>query len=199
MRGGDLAAIRGCYNKILCQTLLVSVMFLSIKEMELRKIRFDETFEPGQIDFTGEDLAQATPLRVTGSAELLAHTGGEIRIQGKYKVELTAECDRCLVQARFPLDTGFDLFYRPMSDIARDEEVEIDEGETELGFYEGAGMELEDILREQVLLALPMQRVCSEVCKGICPVCGKNRNETPCDCKVEEANDRWGALRNLEL
>jgi uncharacterized protein len=174
-------------------------MFLSIKEMELRKIRFDETFQPGKIDFTGEDLVQASPLHVTGSAELLAQTGGEIRVRGKYNVELTVECDRCLAESRFPLDTGFDLFYRPMSDIARDEEVEIDEEETEIGFYEGAGMELEDILREQVLLALPMQRVCREDCKGICPVCGKNRNETPCDCRVEGADGRWGALRNLEL
>ena len=174
-------------------------MFLSIKEMELRKIRFDETFQPGQIDFTGEDLAQATPLQIIGSAELLAHSDGEIRIQGKYRVEMTAECDRCLATARFPLDTRFDLFYRPMSDIAREEEIEIDEGEAEIGFYEGGGMELEEILREQVLLALPMQRVCSEVCKGICPVCGKNRNETACDCKVQAPDDRWGALRKLEL
>jgi uncharacterized protein len=114
-------------------------------------------------------------------------------------VELTAQCDRCLVTARFPLDAGFDLFYRPDSEIAREEEVEIDEGEAEIGFYEDGGIELEDILREQVLLALPMQRVCSDLCKGICPVCGRNRNETACDCKVETTNDRWGALRNLEL
>ena len=174
-------------------------MFLSIKEMELRKIRFDETFQPGQIDFTGEDLTQASPLRVIGSAELLANLEGEIRIQGKYTVELTAACDRCLALARFPLDTGFDLFYRPMADIADEEEIEIDEAETEIGFYEGGGMELEDILREQVLLALPMQRVCSEVCKGICPVCGKNRNDVECDCKIETTDDRWGALRKLEL
>ena len=98
----------------------------------------------------------------------------------------------------FPLDAAFDLFYRPMSFIAREEEVEIDEGEAEIGFYEGGGMELEDILREQVLLALPMQRVCSDVCKGICPVCGKNRNETTCDCRLESADDRWGALRDLK-
>ena len=82
---------------------------------------------------------------------------------------------------------------------ARIEEVEIDEGEAEIGFYKGDGMELEDILREQVLLALPMQRVCRDDCKGICPACGKNRNETMCDCKIETADDRWGALRNLEL
>ena len=174
-------------------------MFLSIKEMELRKIRFDETFQPGQIDFAGENLEQASPLRATGSAELMAHSGGEIRVRGKYQVEMRAECDRCLTLARFPLDAGFDLFYRPMSDIARNEEVEIEEGDTEIGFYEDGGMELEDIIREQVLLALPMQRVCSEVCKGICPVCGKNRNEIVCDCKVDAADDRWGALRNLEL
>jgi uncharacterized protein len=97
------------------------------------------------------------------------------------------------------LDARFDLFYRPISDIAVEEEVEIDDGEAEIGFYEGGGLELEDILLEQVVLALPMQRVCSDACKGICPVCGRNRNETLCDCRVESADDRWGALRKLEL
>jgi uncharacterized protein len=175
-------------------------MFLSVKEMELRKIRFDETFESGQIDFSGEDLEQVRPLHATGTAELLANTEGELRIRGQYTVEMAAHCDRCLGPARFPLDTRFDLFYRPASCIAREEEVAIDEGEAEIGFYEGGGMELEDILREQVLLALPMQRVCSEACKGICPVCGKNRNEVDCDCKVATRDDRWGAaLRNLNI
>lgn len=174
-------------------------MFLSVKELEQRKVRFDETFEPGQIDFSGQELQQESPLRTTGSAELLAHSDGELRIQGRYSVEITTQCDRCLGSARFALEAGFDLFYRPVSDIAREEEVAIDEGEAEIGFYENGGIELEEILREQVLLALPMQRVCSEVCKGICPVCGKNRNETACDCKIEPADDRWGALRKLEL
>jgi uncharacterized protein len=175
-------------------------MFLSVKEMELRKIRFDEAFPPGQIDFAGEsgELEQLTPLEAKGSAELLAHTDGEVRVQGRYRVEIGAQCDRCLGRARFSLDQSFDLFYRPMSDIAREEEIEIDEGEAELGFYEGGGLELEDILREQVLLALPMQRVCSDVCKGICPVCGRNRNETDCGCRLESQDDRWGALRNLK-
>jgi uncharacterized protein len=175
-------------------------MFLSVKEMELRKIRFDETFESGQIDFTGEDLGQVGPLHASGSAELLAHSEGEIRISGQYDVEMAAQCDRCLGPARFPLRVPFDLFYRPVSFIAREEEVAIDEGEAEIGFYEGGGMELEDILREQVLLALPMQRVCSDECKGICPVCGRNRNEAACDCKVAARDERWGAaLRKLDI
>jgi uncharacterized protein len=58
-------------------------------------------------------------------------------------------------------------------------------------------MELEDILREQILLLLPMQKVCREACKGICPICGRNRNETDCQCKVETVDDRWQALRNI--
>ena len=174
-------------------------MFLSVKEMELRKVRFDETFEPGQIEFTGEELEQLTPLAAKGVAELLAHSDGEVRIQGRYTVEMGSQCDRCLGRARFSLDSGFDVFYRPASYIAREEDVGIDEGEAEIGFYEGGGMELEDILREQVLLALPMQRVCSDVCKGICPACGKNRNETDCGCTLETHDDRWGALRKLEI
>jgi uncharacterized protein len=172
-------------------------MFLSIKEMELRKVRFDETFQSGQIDFSHDEVRQSGDLRATGTAELLENTQGEVRVRGHLQVEIEAECDRCLGTARFPLDTNFDLFYRPMSDIAREEEIEIDEGEAEIGFYEDGGMELEDVLREQILLQLPMQRICQDDCKGICPICGRNRNETACDCRVEPADDRWGALRNI--
>lgn len=173
-------------------------MFLSIKEMEVRKVRFDETFTPGQIDFSDAGVEQASPLRAVGTAELLANTEGEVRITGSFAVEMESECDRCLGRARFRLEPNLDLFYRPVVlDRSREGEVEIDEGEAEIGFYENGGMELEDILREQVLLLLPMQRTCKEDCQGICPICGKNRNETSCDCTVAPADDRWGALRNL--
>ena len=172
-------------------------MFLSIKEMEVRKVRFDETFLPGQIDFPDAGVTQAGPLHVAGVAELLANTDGEVRLRGNLTVTMRSECDRCLGEARFPVEAKLDLFYRPMSYIARDEEIEIDEGEAEIGFYEGEGIELEDILREQILLLLPMQRVCREECKGICPICGKNRNEADCDCKPAAIDDRWKALRDV--
>jgi uncharacterized protein len=173
-------------------------MFFSIKELELRKVRFEETFQPGQIEFEDAGIRQVTPLDTSGVAELLANTEGEVRIRGRFEVTMETECDRCLSVASYPLASGFDLFYRPMADIAVEEEVAIDEGEAEIGFYEGAGIKLEDILREQILLQLPMQRVCSEDCRGICPVCGKNRNEVSCDCREERADDRWAALRDLK-
>jgi uncharacterized protein len=172
-------------------------MFLSVKELELRKIGFDQILESGQVEFAGEDLEQGSPLHAVGSAELLPESGGQLRVWGRYTVEMVALCDRCLARVRFPLEEEFDLYYRPASDVPGEEEVKIDSGEAEIGFYED-GLELEDILQEQVLLALPMQRVCSETCKGICPGCGRNRNETACDCKPA-VDDRWGALRNLEL
>jgi uncharacterized protein len=95
---------------------------------------------------------------------------------------------------------AFDLFYKPAEAVsAAEDEVAIDEGEAEMGFYELPGLELEEILREQVLLQLPMQRVCSEDCKGICPVCGANRNETDCHCETHSADDRWSALKEIHI
>jgi uncharacterized protein len=172
-------------------------MFLSVKEMEVRKVRFDETFPPGEIDFSSDQVKQAGPLHCEGVAELLANTDGEVRIKGLLTVKIEAECDRCLGRAQFPLDAVFDLFYRPSDALAGVEEEAIDEGEAEMGFYGGLGMELEDVLREQILLSLPMQRVCSADCKGICPVCGGNRNETPCDCRLEPADNGWSRLGNI--
>jgi len=172
-------------------------MFLNIKEMEARRSQFDESFAPGEIDFSDIGLRQATPIHTVGSARLLDHTGGEIRIQGRYSGTIEADCDRCLATALFPLEKSFDLFYRPPLSNLESDEFEIDEGEAEIGFYEGLGLELADVIKEQILLALPMQRVCSEACKGICPVCGANRNEVACECQVKLADDRWTALKNL--
>ena len=67
----------------------------------------------------------------------------------------------------------------------------------EVGYYEGNGLPLNDVLREVVLLALPMQLVCSEDCKGICPVCGQNRNQRACGCQPVAADDRWSKLKDL--
>ncbi len=172
-------------------------MFFSVKELELRKARFDVALPPGEIEFY-EGLRQVTSLEAAGTAELLGNTLGEIRVKGHLKVEMEAECDRCLEAARFPVDTDFDLFYRPAPEArSQHEEVAIDPGESEIAFYEGGGLELNEILREHVMLTLPMQRVCSEVCKGICPVCGKNRNQQECHCELKPADDRWSALKEL--
>jgi uncharacterized protein len=177
-------------------------MLLSILEMEVRKIVFAEAWKPGEIDFSDAGVRQAGPLKAEGVAELLPHSGEEVRVHGKVETTLETECDRCLGHAEFPVSAEFDLFYKPVEATEGEVEVEIDEGEAEMGFYKLPGLVLEDILREQLLLQLPMQRVCGAECQGICPVCGANRNEVACGCEESRTpgeDERWKALRDLKV
>lgn len=175
--------------------------------MELRKLPFSVTFQPGEFNFGESCAVQKGPLTAQGIAELLPNTGGEVRVKGRVIADLETECDRCLGRAAFHLDTPFDLFYRSSELVPDEDEVAIDPGEAEIGFYDLPGLELDDILREQVLLQLPMQRICSETCKGICPVCGANRNETDCHCEARSEknpesraeDDRWMSLKNIHI
>jgi uncharacterized protein len=175
-------------------------VFISVQELELKKVHFEVAFPPGEIEFQddGDRLTQATPLQAEGSAELLAHTLGEIRVRGHMAVTMQCECNRCLEPARFPMDSSFELFYRPADAGDEEEEVEIDEGEAEIAFYQGAGLDLKDVLREHILLSMPMQRVCSADCHGICPVCGQNRNLINCGCEAKLVDERWSALKKLQ-
>ena len=115
---------------------------------------------------------------------------------------MEADCDRCLETARHPLESTFDLFYRPAPSGARParsrKRWRSMKARPRFAFYEGGGLELKDILREHILLSMPMQRICGEACKGICPVCGQNRNTGACDCQAKPADDRWAALEEFE-
>jgi uncharacterized protein len=175
-------------------------MFFSVKELELKKIRFDQSFGPGEITFPDPALKQVKAVHAEGEVELLPHTDGEIRIKGRVATEIAAECDRCLGSVQIPIDAPIDLFYRPAAELNAsdvEEEIELDEGEAEIAFYAGGGIELEQVISEQILLLLPMQLVCQESCKGMCPICGGNRRETGCNCKNATTDDRWSALRDV--
>jgi uncharacterized protein len=135
-------------------------LFLNLRELEIRKVQFDEDFPAGEIDFDSNQLRQTGPLHVTGVAELLNNTLGEIRVRGHVKADMEVACDRCLEPVHFPIDSDFDLFYRPAEqETEAAHEIAIDPGETEIGFYEGIGMELSEVVREYVLLSLPMQLI----------------------------------------
>jgi uncharacterized protein len=172
-------------------------VFFHVRDLAVRAGRFDVEVAPGVIDYRDVKLRQAGPLKAVGKAELVTGALGEIRVAGRVTVLMEADCDRCLEPARFPIDSDFTLYYRPVEEGYGDEK-EIDAGEAEMGFYEGDGVELNDVLREHVLLALPMQRVCSRDCKGICPVCGQNRNQVECHCQAETVDDRWAALKTIK-
>ncbi len=171
-------------------------MFLNIRDMDVRPIVFELSFSPGEIDLLEDSLRQLDNLQVAGRAELIAAVD-EIRVRGNFSVKLEVACGRCLELVVWPVASEFDLYYRPMASILESGEIALKEGEVEMAFYEGAGLELKDILREQILLALPMQRLCREDCRGLCPVCGRNRNLENCSCETDVAGERWAALRKL--
>lgn len=171
-------------------------MFLGVRDMLVRTLHFDVAFAPGEIEFFDPKLRQTSALEVVGSAELLDQTE-QIRLRGRFRVRMEIDCDRCLERASFPLETRFDLFYRPASENTGADEQVIDAEESEIGFYDDGGVDLKEVMLEQVMLAMPMQRVCRPECQGICPVCGQNRNLTSCCCEVKPADDRWAALKHL--
>ena len=171
-------------------------MFITLQELQQHSVRFKVDIPAGEIEFDGK-VRQSAALHAEGSAELLNHSLGEIRLQGDLQVTVEASCDRCLEPVSLPIRSPFDLVYMPASIAVEGGEDEIDEAAVEVGYYEGSGLQLNDVLREVVLLALPMQLVCGETCKGICPVCGQNRNQRECGCQSAAVNDRWTKLKEL--
>jgi uncharacterized protein len=171
-------------------------VFFHVRDLELKPVHFDVELPPETIEFLDPKLKQSAPLHAVGQAELVMASLAEIRVKGHVQVGLRSECDRCLEPTVFPVDSSFELYYRPVAD-GYGEEKALDSGEAEMGFYDGDGLELNDVLREFVLLALPMQKLCNENCKGICPVCGQNRNQNECRCEISTVDNRWAALKEI--
>jgi len=177
-------------------------MFIKVKELELRKLEFDETLAPGAIDL-GADVIQTGPLVASGRAELLRENRGarqsveDIRLVGKLSTELEVRCARCLEPVGEQVAESFDLIYRPQGVDAIAEEQSISSAETEIGYYRGEGLLLEDVLKEQILLSLPVKQVCSQNCKGLCPQCGTNLNTGSCNCAAGMPDPRWSALEDI--
>jgi uncharacterized protein len=172
-------------------------MFFSLKDLELRKVPFQTSYPPGMIDFLDPALRQASPIEVGGVAEL-AGPQQDIRVRGRLAGSMEASCDRCLDPVPLPVAGVFDLLYRPSgSDDDQDDRAITDE-ESEIGYYEGSGINLDDVVREQVLLWLPGHVHCSEACQGICPMCGANRNRETCGCQAPKLDERWAALKSFK-
>jgi uncharacterized protein len=171
-------------------------MIFTLTELEHHPILFEVRFPPGELKFA-EDIRQTGDLEASGTATLLHSAIGEIRVQGNIKVAVEGECDRCLESARLDLDSDFDFYYRPAIKRGAHGEIHLEEGEIDISFYEGDGVELEEVLREFVLLARPMQILCQPGCSGLCPHCGANMNRAGCTCAPEPKSSPWSALKDL--
>ena len=162
-------------------------------------LSLDLQLPEGAVEYA-PDIRQLGPLTVEGQAELLVEHRGhkeiveDIRIRARLSGTFELLCARCLTPVSTPLKARFDLIFRPEDVDAEGGEHAITEDETEIGYYEKSGLPLEDVVREQVLLTLPGRVLCQEECKGLCPLCGVDRNVEQCSCAEEVSDPRWGAL-----
>jgi uncharacterized protein len=177
-------------------------MFLDIKDLELHPLDFEEVFQPDVIDL-GSEARQQTPLKASGHAEVVEEHHGkhevikDIRLKGRLSTRLELQCARCLEPVEQDVKREFELLYRPLGTDAGRDELSVTDAEAEIGYYQGDGLLLEDVLREQVLLALPLKITCREDCKGLCPQCGQNLNQEQCSCSRELEDPRWAALKEV--
>lgn len=178
-------------------------MFISLQDLEVRKVEFSQQFGPGTLDL-GQDLKQSGVLNTKGRAELLEENRGErnavedIRVLGNFSTTVEVRCARCIEPVATKVGGDFDLLYRPLGVDSGHDERSISEAETEIGYYSGEGIQLEDVLREQILLALPVKVVCREDCRGICAGCGRNLNVEACACEEQPPDPRWAALADIK-
>jgi uncharacterized protein len=126
------------------------------------------------------------------------HVINDIRVVGDLSAKFELACARCLDPITCDVASNFDLLYRPIGADAGKEELSVTVAEAEVSYYQGEGVLLEDVLREQVLLALPLRAVCREDCKGLCPHCGKNLNLEQCNCAEPLEDPRWSVLKDLK-
>jgi len=174
-------------------------MFLDIKELELHPLEFAEELQPDVVDLSGEARLRG-PLKASGRVEVVEERHGkhqaikDIRLRGRLSAGLELQCARCLEPVP---KRDFELLYRPLGADAGRDELSVTDAEAEIGYYQGEGLLLEDVLREQLLLALPLKVTCREDCKGLCPQCGKNLNQEQCSCSTEVEDPRWAALKDV--
>jgi DUF177 domain-containing protein len=155
----------------------------------------DGEVKPEEGEENEGQIVGPTQVKVRASRE-----GEEVLLRGQIQTAVQFACDRCLTLFRTPITRDFDLLYVSTSKSRNaHEEHELKEDDLSLSYYEGHVINLDDLVREQIELTLPMTHICSEACRGLCSQCGANLNEGECACGAQPTDSRWDALKGLKL
>lgn len=125
-----------------------------------------------------------------------------VHVRGHLDARMELECGRCLETYDKDVAQELELFYLPhgRDAVPEDEdEVELSDRDMVVAYYRDRRLDLGEVVREQLLLAVPLKRLCREDCRGLCPTCGANRNAAACACKIDEETQdpRLAPLRKL--
>jgi uncharacterized protein len=156
---------------------------------------FSRTFQPGEV---GEKEDAYTVVAPVDLAFEVHKDKDRFRLVGTVKTELELECSRCLESFRMPVDASFDIRYLPASEASSEPEREVEEEDLETSYYSDDQIDLNQLLREQFYLAVPMKPLCQEGCKGLCVQCGTNLNTATCTCAPAWDDPRLAGLKALK-
>lgn len=120
----------------------------------------------------------------------------EVMVTGSLAVELEMECSRCLTGLRQEQDLPVNVVYHPADEIGS-EKHGLHDDEMDMGFYSGDELDLDELIKEQILLSVQMKPLCKEDCKGLCPKCGIDLNTATCTCVQKEIDPRLEVLKKL--
>lgn len=120
----------------------------------------------------------------------------DVLVLGRIRSRVPLTCGRCL--EAFPMTVGTEVDVRMVPrPQGRGEEVELSADDLEVDFYTENLLDLDRLIETETTLRLPMKPLCRENCRGLCPVCGGNRNQSPCACQVKSLDLRLQALKVL--
>jgi uncharacterized protein len=170
--------------------------------MQLDLTRYRQPLAHVARTFAPEDVAQegdAYRIVAPVTLEFDVHKDKDrFRLVGSVVTELELSCSRCLEPFRLPVNSAFDLRYHPASEMSQDEEREVEEDDLETSYYRDDQIDLNELMREQFYLALPMKPLCGDDCKGLCPQCGTNRNTGTCGCDTGWEDPRLAPQKQLK-
>jgi uncharacterized protein len=166
-------------------------MFIEIEDLQQELLEVRHVYLIEQLGLGRQDAALSEPV----SADFtLTHKERDLHIRGAVKTAVRYKCSRCLKEVARPLATSFDVVYLPQPNLKIDEEIELKYEDMETGFYDGVRLDVDQMVLEQIELAIPMKFVCGEDCKGLCDICGADLNEGACACPRNESGSRLAEL-----
>jgi uncharacterized protein len=175
------------------------MLLLKVSEIPSEGKEIDAVLSPSAVHLEGDDSFQLQGGRLRCRVE--RGEDDAVHVRGSLEARLGLQCGRCLEPFDLPLHQELDLFYLPhRKDTGapeEEEEVELADHEMVVAYYQGDRLDLGETVREQLLLGVPLKRLCREDCRGLCPSCGVNRNATACNCPEAAGDPRLAVLGNL--
>lgn len=170
---------------------------IDLDDLGSETLRLEGAFAPREIDFSRDELTPVGPIRWEGA---ISERDGEVRFVGRLSALVEQACVRCLEPVREEIDRRFDLFFerREEARFKAGDEVELGEEDTATSFLVGADFPVDEVIREQIVLAMPMKPLCSAECRGLCATCGRNLNEGECGCRTVPLNPAFEPLLDLK-